>query len=603
MQKNWLDETRKWMGVLIENGNELYTKPLINESQESKSIDAAKKLYMQRTGSTRENADNFVRNQLRQDLPTLRSKEGGKFILGVTRMFLDGQLQNASDINKLNTTLKYIASDAHINEYDRNLNGMSAQDLIQRFQKNVETDLENSKNELNQQNFTQNNDYDIVRIDSFDQAEEYSRYVSWCVVHDDYMFDSYTSEGINQFYFCLKKGFENVPMQAGENCPLDEYGLSMIAVCVDGNGALSTCTCRWNHDNGGDDNIMNVKEISQVIGQNFYTVFKPNTKMQDFIENAKEMMWDGYRLDAIFDWYGGTFNGIAVVSFFNKYTYIKGSVESQKYEFAVLDKEGKPVLYEYAAQFHDGLAAVSLNGSDYTYIDKNFNYVFKGNDGKPVFFQYCCDFKNGYAEVNVNSDRTMINTKGEYFYLLPNGEPFTYINKYDISFKGQFCQLETRLGSAFFDTFTHKFKFKHPDGRPIFFKELSSFKFDIAIITNDEGKQTYVNKNLDFICKENDGSVKWFDHCDTFTGRLVARVKLYSQYTYVNNRGSYVFINAQNKKPLWFNWADYEFNYGFASVNYLDNEYYITLDGKWYTNSETQIEPPVPTEVNLSVNV
>lgn len=100
------------------------------------------------------------------------------------------------------------------------------------------------------------------------------------------MFDSYTSDGFNQFYFCLKNGFESMKPVQGEGCPLDEYGLSMIAVCVDENGALSTCTCRWNHDNDGNDSIMTTEQISQVIGQNFYNVFKPNTNWKDAINNA-----------------------------------------------------------------------------------------------------------------------------------------------------------------------------------------------------------------------------------------------------------------------------------------------------------------------------
>lgn len=35
-----------------------------------------------------------------------------KFILGVTRMFCDGELRTANDIGNLNSTLKLVASDA-----------------------------------------------------------------------------------------------------------------------------------------------------------------------------------------------------------------------------------------------------------------------------------------------------------------------------------------------------------------------------------------------------------------------------------------------------------------------------------------------------------
>jgi hypothetical protein len=116
-------------------GKKIGGKNILTESQESKSISAAKKLVMQRLGYNEQDADEFVRVKLRNDIPSLRTPQGGKFILGATRMFCNGELRNANDIGNLNSTLKLVASDAHINEYDRNLNGLSAQELIQRFAK------------------------------------------------------------------------------------------------------------------------------------------------------------------------------------------------------------------------------------------------------------------------------------------------------------------------------------------------------------------------------------------------------------------------------------------------------------------------------------
>jgi hypothetical protein len=104
------------------------------------------------------------------------------------------------------------------------------------------------------------------------------------------MIESYTSGGIGQFYFCLKNGFENVPREKGEGCPLDEYGLSMVSVVVNGDGNLIWCTCRWNHANGGTDNIMDTKQVSQLIGRNFYDVFKPNDKWKTAIEEVNQKL-------------------------------------------------------------------------------------------------------------------------------------------------------------------------------------------------------------------------------------------------------------------------------------------------------------------------
>ena len=259
---------------------------LLNESQESKSIDAAKKLLMN-NGYTPEQADKFVRINLRSDIPILRTPQGGKFILGCTRMFLNRELSSADVILNLNKTLKLLIS-AHYNEYDRNLNNLSAEELVNRFADARSEDSSNRRKELD--NFKGGNyNYKIVPINSFEEASKYSGYTSWCVTHGKGAFDSYTAGGEAQFYFCLKNGFENIKPIKGNNCPLDEYGLSMLAVCVDGEGDLKTCTCRWNHDNRGNDSILNEKQISEIVGVNFYEVFKPNNVLASKIEALKGM--------------------------------------------------------------------------------------------------------------------------------------------------------------------------------------------------------------------------------------------------------------------------------------------------------------------------
>ena len=317
----------------------LVSKGLLTESQESKSISQAKRLLMNRLGYSDAQADEFIRIKLRNDIPVLRTPQGGKFILGVTRMFIDRDIQDAQTITDLNSTLKLVASDAHINEYDRNLNGMSAFDLIERFQSARGEMIDQDRESLSQVEYGGNSDYTIVPINSFDEARQYGQYTSWCVTHYEDMFDSYTSNGINQFYFCLKNGFENVPMQEGENCPLDEYGLSMIAVSVDVNGALNTCTCRWNHDNGGNDSIMDTKEISNVIGQNFYDVFKPNSRFKDGVEvkirqlaqgqDPRDVFWE-----ARFD----TNTGGYIVMYMDKYNWVSANnqlMSDKWYDFII----------------------------------------------------------------------------------------------------------------------------------------------------------------------------------------------------------------------------------------------------------------------------
>lgn len=164
---------------------------------------------MKRTGKSKEEADKFVRIDLRATFPPLRDKKIGKFILGVTRMYLDGQLRNATTIANLNTTLKYVGDPTHINEYDRNLNGLSAQDLIERFAPARMQDMEKDKSELGKTQYTAKSEYKVVRIDSFEQARQYGKYNDWCLAQPNGkgMFDRYTSDGVYTNQLIFLKGF------------------------------------------------------------------------------------------------------------------------------------------------------------------------------------------------------------------------------------------------------------------------------------------------------------------------------------------------------------------------------------------------------------
>lgn len=241
------------------------------------------------------------------------------YFFGVTRMFINNELNNQQTIASLNQTLKYIGNQTHVNEYNNDLNGENADTIIQRFSKNIEQDVENDKNKLSNITYDkQNNDYEIKLIPSFEEAKKYGQYTSWCVTHDQAMYNSYTNGGIKPFYFLLKHGFEKIQQIEGKNTPLDEYGLSMIAISVNENGSLNTCTCRWNHDNDGNDNIMNTEQISNLIGQNFYDVFKPYP--QEYIQQKKkeirqkyesliEKLNNGSSFDSLFEYVSDLGNG------------------------------------------------------------------------------------------------------------------------------------------------------------------------------------------------------------------------------------------------------------------------------------------------------
>ena len=273
-----------------------FFKDIILEGAESRNMGLAKHYLYDKRGMDEPQAMRTI-GAIKTDIPNVRLAKC-KFILGVTRLFCNGELSDGSSITSINKYLRYIASDAHVNEYNQNLNGLSLGDIESRFSSVAKGDLEADKERMNQQEFdSSSSQYKIVNIDSFDEASKYGEYTDWCVTHYDDMYDSYTHNGLGRFYFCLKDGFENVPREKGEGCPLDEYGLSMIAVSVDEDGSCNTITCRWNHDNGGGDNIMTPQELSEIIGMNFYKVFLPYSK-EEIAEKKKEIVniiYDTYK--------------------------------------------------------------------------------------------------------------------------------------------------------------------------------------------------------------------------------------------------------------------------------------------------------------------
>ena len=488
-----------------------HLRNILTESQESKSIDAAKKLYMERTKCSREEADEFVRITLRNDLPILRKPNAAKFILGVTRMFLDRQITDQRTISQLNTTLEYVSSDAHINEYDRNLNGMSAQDLIQRFAKAVSDDFEKNKSDINSMNFEGKSQYNIVRIDSFEQAKQYGKYTSWCVTHSGDMFNSYTNNGIGQFYFCLRHGFENEEAVKGENCPLDNYGLSMIAVSVDENGRLNTCTCRWNHDNGGNDSIMDPKQISEVIGMNFYQTFKPNNKWKNLLDNCMRRLANGEHPNDVFDYVSDFNDGFAAVKLNEKWNFINTRGELLCNEW-----------FEFCDDFFDGCAIVKLNGK-YNFINTRGELLCN------EWFDWCFDFNNGLARVGLNGKWNFINTRRE---LLCN-KWFDHCDEFSDGFA------TVRLSG--------KWNFINTRGELLcneWFDWGDNFHDGFAAVKRNR-KWNFINTRGEFLWKGN----QWFDSCGYFFDGF-ARVELNDRTFRIDTKGQLHDMNESRQRTL-----------------------------------------------------
>ena len=364
-----------------------------------------------------------------------------KFLLGVTRLYLEGQLNNQQNIANINKTLKYIASDAHVNEYDFNLNGESLETLVNRFKSVAKNDLQTSMNASNARQLTVNDNYAIVPINSFKESSKYEKYFPnndkqrWCVTHDENMFETYTNGGSGRFYFCLRKGFEDEPMVEGEGCPLDSYGLSMIAVSVTMEGEVNTITCRWNHDMGGNDNIMTIEQLENVIGRNFYQTFKPYTRdelhAKGFVQfdEVQELLDNGEKPENIFDDVYDFDEGFAIVELNDKYNFIDRDnkllsnqwfddvhyfkqglarvVLNNKYNLInINDKLLSNQWFDDVHYFREGFAIVELNDK-YNFINTECKLISN------KWFDWADNFYEGFARVRLNDKFNLINTEGK----------------------------------------------------------------------------------------------------------------------------------------------------------------------------------------------
>ena len=205
---------------------------LITENAKNNNMKPARKYLDEKLGLDNEQIMDFF-GKMQHDIPNVRMNNC-KYFLGVTRMIMEKQLTNGENIMKLNDILKYINNNESLNtSFDRNLNGLSFEKLSEQTTEGMEQAYKLERERFSSTDFGERNtSYNIVKINNFKEASEYSKYTPWCVTNREQAFNDYTNNGICIFYFCLKDGFESIPEKIGENCPLDEYGLSMLAVCV-----------------------------------------------------------------------------------------------------------------------------------------------------------------------------------------------------------------------------------------------------------------------------------------------------------------------------------------------------------------------------------
>ena len=489
---------------------------LITENAKNNNMKLARRYLEEKLGWDNEQIMDFF-GKMQHDIPNARMSNC-KYFLGVTRMIMEKQLTNGESIMKLNDILKYINNDESLNSsFDRNLNGLTFEKLSEQTTEGMEQAYKSERERLYSTDFGERNtSYRIVKINDFEEASEYGKYTPWCVTHEIKAFNDYTNNGICVFYFCLKDGFENVKEKIGENCPLDEYGLSMIAVCVDENGKCKTVTCRWNHDNGGNDNIMSTDELSRLLGVNFYEVFKPSTVFKDKLEKALSLAQKG-DFSGFDNIYSSNKNGIAVVKLNNKFNLINANDN-------LLSKQWLDYIYNFNK---NGFAQVMLNGK-LNFIDTN---------GKLLSQQWFDDMynfdKNGIAQVMLNDKWNLIDTNGNFI----SKQWFDYVYSFNedgvaqvmLNGKCNFIDVNGKLLSKqWFDDYIYEFK--------------NGFA---QVMLN--GKCNLIDVNGKLLYKQ------WFDEIYGFKNGF-AKVKL-------NKKWNFIDVNGNLLSQQWFNSYDDAYDY------------------------------------------
>ena len=168
----------------------------------------------------------------------------------------------------------------------------------------------------------------------------------------------------------------------------------MLSIIVNERGELAYCTTRWNHDNGGSDSSMSAKEVSQVVGVNFYAVFKPNNKWKELIAQVKQQLANGEDPGDVFDWVGDFNEGFAKVKLNGKFNFInqEGQLLSDQW-------------YDWAGWFQDGFVRVKLN-EKYNFINQ------EGQLLSDQWYDWAGWFQDGFVRVRLNGKYYKLDTSG-----------------------------------------------------------------------------------------------------------------------------------------------------------------------------------------------
>lgn len=212
------------------------------------------------------------------------------------------------------------SNDGVINLSDIDIYNTSYKDLEKEYGTHIEKKNELTRLIVENGQWVRNEDYEIIGDINYKMAHEYAEYCSLCYLQSFATWNNYVNYGTNKVYLILHKDWKDVEKKHDDETvksPYDTYGRSMIFVFVDDEGNLAYCNTRWNHDakygaEHSTDHALDEREISEIVGVNFYEVFKPKVKKME--DDPVYRLSKGDDIDDIFDSVVLWVNGLRVVT-------------------------------------------------------------------------------------------------------------------------------------------------------------------------------------------------------------------------------------------------------------------------------------------------
>lgn len=172
-------------------------------------------------------------------------------------------LENADDISRVSLILKILDVTPGYDFFDEEFNGYSPERVCEIIGMSPNIKNKDIKFPFN---------YEIIPINSFNEAKEVAWNESWCIVISEESFYEYTKGG-NRFYFLANKNWRKVPCIPGMNFPYDEYGYSLIAVEMSPENKIVSVTSRWNNCSNNPNYFLSPDELKEILKEKFEELF------------------------------------------------------------------------------------------------------------------------------------------------------------------------------------------------------------------------------------------------------------------------------------------------------------------------------------------